>query len=50
MLGLFQIAALIWLNKGDEHKDLYQKVTGARVAYELYTRLSANSSIEVFQV
>lgn len=45
----FQIAAFIWLNKGDEHKDLYQKVTGARVAYELYTRISANSSIEVFQ-
>lgn len=44
-----QIAALIWLNRGDEHKELYRKVTGARVSYELYNRLSVKKDIEVFQ-
>jgi len=38
------------LNRGDEHKELYRKVTGARVSYELYNRLSVKKDIEVFQV
>ena len=46
----FQIATLVWLNKGDEHKDLLKTVTGARVAYELYNRVSREREIEKFEV
>lgn len=44
-----QIAALMWLHKGDEYKQLYTTVTGARVTYELYQRLAVNQNIEMFQ-
>jgi hypothetical protein len=44
-----QTAAFLWLHKGDEHKDLYKTVTGARITYELYQRLSSTRDIETFQ-
>jgi len=44
-----QTAAFMWLHKGDEYKELYKNVTGARVVYELYQRVTANTDIETFQ-
>jgi DNA-binding PucR family transcriptional regulator len=44
-----QTAAYLWLNKGDEHKHLYEVLTGARVANELYQRLGSDSAIEVYR-
>ncbi len=44
-----QMAALVWLKKGDDHKQLYETVTGARVAYELYQRMSSERDIETYQ-
>ena len=40
----------MWLHKGDEGKSLYTAVTGARVTYELYNRLTARKDVELFQV
>jgi len=47
---VLQTAAYLWLHKGDEYKDLYKGVTGARVMYELYRRISASDNVELFQV
>ncbi len=44
-----QMAALLWLKKGDDHKQLYETVTGARVAYELYQRMTGEREIETYQ-
>jgi len=44
-----QIATLVWLHKGDEQKDLLKMVTGARVAHELYTRVSREREIEKYE-
>lgn len=44
-----QLAAFMWLNKGDEHKQLYTTITGARVAYELYNRLTTRNDMDLFQ-
>jgi len=44
------MAMMVWLNKGEEHKDLYKMVTGARVANELYTRLTADNNIDAYRV
>jgi hypothetical protein len=44
-----QTAAFLWLHKGDEYKELYKTVTGARVTYELYQRITANKDLETFQ-
>jgi hypothetical protein len=41
-----QMAAFMWLHKGDDYKQLYTTVTGARVTYELYSRLSDRQDIE----
>ena len=46
---LQQMAALVWLKRGDEHKEIYQTITGARVAYELYQRFSSERDIETYQ-
>jgi len=46
---LQQIAAYVWVTKGDEHKSLYEKLTGARIAVELYERLSSNSLIDAYK-
>ena len=45
-----QMSMLLWLHKGDEHKQLLKTVTGARVTYELYNRLSAQKDVDTFQV
>jgi len=47
---VLQTAAYLWLHKGDEYKDLYEGVTGARIVYELYRRISASDNLELFQV
>lgn len=44
-----QTAAYLWLHKGDEYKDLYKGVTGARIVYELYQRISASDNLELFK-
>ncbi|ELU10860.1 hypothetical protein CAPTEDRAFT_129670, partial [Capitella teleta] len=44
-----QLGLLLWLNKGEEHKDLYKFVTGARVTYEIYQRISSQSSLDAYQ-
>jgi uncharacterized protein YpbB len=40
---------LVWMNNGDDGKELYQKITGARVAYEIYNRLSGQRDIDTYQ-
>jgi len=47
---VLQTAAFLWLHKGDEYKDLYKGITGARIVYELYRRISASDNLELFQV
>jgi len=44
-----QLAMLVWLNKGEEGKDLYKMVTGARVGYEIYNRMSGQRDLEALQ-
>jgi len=46
---IHQIAAYLWVHKGDEHKNLYEQITGARIAYELYSRLTTNKDIDTFR-
>ncbi len=50
MLLSFQLSLLAWLHKGDDAKDIYEKMTGARVALEVYNRLSKKRDIEAFEV
>ncbi|KAK2180264.1 hypothetical protein NP493_449g02004 [Ridgeia piscesae] len=42
-----QMAALAWVK--DDNKEPYNLVTSARVAYELYQRVSSSSDIDVYQ-
>ena len=42
------MAALAWVK--DDNKEPYNLVTSARVAYELYQRVSSSSDIDVYQV
>jgi hypothetical protein len=41
---------MLWLNKGEEHNELFKLVTGARVTYELYQRLSTQQTVDAYQV
>jgi len=44
-----QIAAYLWIREGDDHKKLYEKVTGTRVVYELYSRLTTSNNIDLYK-
>ena len=46
---LQQLALLVWLKRGEEHKEMYRTITQARVAYELYQRLTSSNDIETYQ-
>ena len=46
----FQIALYLWINKGNDYKDLYETITHARIVYELYNRISGQSEIDMYQV
>jgi hypothetical protein len=44
-----QIAALNWVARGDEHRELYTNVTGLKVFQELYERLTGSQQIDQLQ-
>jgi len=46
---LQQIAAYVWVKEGDDHKGLYEKITGARIASELYDRLTSNPLLDTYR-
>ena len=41
---------MAWLNKESEYKNMYELITGARVAYELWNRISGQRDLETYEV
>jgi hypothetical protein len=43
------LSMLAWLNKNEEGEELYKIITGARVAYELWSRISSQKDVDTYQ-